>query len=108
MSIKTSKCSVGSGYNGDSSMKPDEITGRLEAWNTQVAGDVFAVWGHVFDDVRGRFRDDTTIRTSAIPVSELPNLKQGYVVETRNSRYLLGKSLADALSAVTIEVKADA
>jgi hypothetical protein len=64
-----------------------EITGRLENWVPQFN----ILWGHVHDDVRKRFEDGTWIHTSSIFNVNLKDLKEGDVVQTLNSSYLLGK-----------------
>jgi len=64
----------------------EEVTGRLENW--YVANGV--VWGNLHDDVRKRWDDGEHIRTSTVQGSTT-NLKEGEVVKTRNSLYLLGK-----------------
>lgn len=76
-----------------------EITGRLEGWSPQSSPALseFIIWGEVYDDIHGRFPDGRTIHTSGIPVDELPNLRAGYVVETRNSNYLLGEELGNKM-----------
>jgi hypothetical protein len=67
----------------------NEITGRLEKWVIQERGlEEFVVWGHVYDDTRERFPDGTMIHTSGIRSRPL---KEGDVVTTRNSTYLLGE-----------------
>jgi hypothetical protein len=68
-------------------MSNDEITGRLENW-THISGKV--IYGNVYNDARERFPDGTFMRTSRI-VSPLENLREGQVIITLNSRYLLGK-----------------
>ncbi len=66
-----------------------KLTGRLEGWSIQqVTKKEFIVWGSVFDDVHKRFFDGQRIHTSGIKSRPL---KEGDVVETRNSTYLLGK-----------------
>ena len=72
-------------------MKRTKITGRLEEWFIgREIGDEFLVWGHCYDDVHERFFDGQLIHTSGIRIRPL---KEGDVVETRNSTYLLGKQL---------------
>ena len=64
----------------------NEVTGRLEnwyRWGSMIVGDVYG-------DVRERFEDGQSIHTSSIK-GDRDNLKEGDVVQTRNSRYLLGK-----------------
>lgn len=70
------------------------IDARLENWFTQeitrYATESCVIFGYIFDDKKGRFKDDTWISTSFINKTEF---KEGEVVETMNSRYLLGKRL---------------
>ena len=69
-----------------------EVTGRLEFWHVSVpaiTGEVM-VWGDVYDDERGRFNNGTYIHTSGCENKEY---KEGDVVVTRNSTYLLGEKL---------------
>ena len=64
----------------------NEVTGRLEnwyRWSSMIIGDVYG-------DVRERFEDGQSIHTASIK-GDRDNLKEGDVVQTRNSRYLLGK-----------------
>lgn len=66
-----------------------EITGTLEGW-CQDNLYAYIIWGNVFGDSKGRFRDGTRIHTSYItPPSE--EWKEGAIVTTRNSVYKLGK-----------------
>jgi len=70
------------------------LTGRLENWYVDVFGqDV--IWGEIHDDIRGRWRDGHYVHTSSIPGLDKLELKEGAVIHTLNSVYLLGKSLAD-------------
>lgn len=66
-----------------------EITGRLEGWHKDPVFNI--IWGHIFDDVRGRFVNGTLIHTSSL--NSKPPFKEGSVVKTLNSKYLLGKPL---------------
>ena len=70
-----------------------EITGIIEAWRMdQVTKEEFIIWGFIYNDVHGRWGNDTYFHTSGIKNRKC---KQGDVVDTRNSRYELGASLAD-------------
>lgn len=70
------------------------LTGRIENWYVDVYG--FPVlWGDVYEDTKGRFKDGTHIHTSQITEKQVGELTEGYVLVTLNSVYLLGKSLAD-------------
>ena len=65
------------------------ITGRLESWYTGMEiGDEFIIWGDIYDDVNNRFGNGLHIHTSGIKKRDV---KEGDIVETRNSRYVLGK-----------------
>jgi hypothetical protein len=70
-----------------------KVTGRLENWIYDPLWNV--VWGNVYDDARKRFRDGEWIHTSDIPVTRVGRtgdvLKEGDIIKTLNSKYLLGK-----------------
>jgi hypothetical protein len=73
-----------------------EVTGTLENWRVQDWDNLeYVIWGNVNGDVNGRFRDGYYIHTSGITKSLHPvsSLKEGVVVHTRNSAYLLGGEL---------------
>jgi hypothetical protein len=63
-----------------------EVTGRLENWWYDATNHVF--WGYLYDDVKDRWRDGVHIHTS---MCHAPDAKEGDVIKTRNSTYLLGK-----------------
>lgn len=65
------------------------ITGRLENWVWDGVHSV--IWGFIYDDEKGRFRDGTWIHTSLIDRTKFKELKSGNVVKTLNSSYLLGE-----------------
>ena len=65
-----------------------EPTGRIEEWVLWNG----KIWGNIFDDKKGRFEDGIHIHTSSI-VPEGQKCKEGAVITTRNSAYLLGKSM---------------
>lgn len=67
-----------------------EVTGRLEDWTHDKEG-FNVIWGHVYEDVRGRFRDGTWIHTSVLRHPKIAVHKEGDIVRTLNSTYLLGK-----------------
>jgi len=70
-------------------MKRIKITGRLENWaREQVTRKEFIIWGDVYDDIHERWRDGQWIHTSGIKNRKC---KEGDVVTTRNSAYLLGR-----------------
>jgi len=62
----------------------DEVTGRLENW----AFNGRALCGQIFDDKKGRWPDGHAIKLSRVQACRL---REGGVVRTRNSIYLLGK-----------------
>lgn len=70
-----------------------EITGRLENWVYDSLWNV--VWGNCYDDIHKRFRDGEWIHTSDIPTTRNgrtgSTLKEGDIIKTLNSTYLLGK-----------------
>lgn len=71
--------------------KDELITGRLEGWRYDVMYHV--LWGYLYEDVNKRWEDGQYIHTSTlqIKIDDIPTLKEGDVVHTRNSTYLLGK-----------------
>lgn len=64
----------------------EKPTARLENWSYDASLNVF--WGNIYDDVRERWWDGAYIHTSHCPE---PDAKEGDVVVTLNSTYLLGK-----------------
>ena len=68
-----------------------EITGRLIDWEYDGVNHV--VWGHLVEDTRKRFRDGAKIHTSNLSMSrkDAKELKNGDIVKTRNSLYLLSE-----------------
>jgi hypothetical protein len=76
-------------------MKKNEITGTLENWYVeQVTDEEFVINGHVYGDIHRRFEPGAFIHTSGIKNREV---KEGDVVETRNSRYKLGRPMNETL-----------
>ena len=72
------------------------ITGRIDRWfREQVTNKEFIIWGCIYNDIDERWRDGTYFHTSGIKNRKC---KEGDVVETRNSRYELGKSLAEMIN----------
>ena len=68
---------------------PIEITGTLENWYIkQVTNEEFIIWGEIYNDVHKRFDDGTFVHTSGIKNRKV---KDGDIVNTRNSIYKLGK-----------------
>lgn len=81
--------------NEKKNTKLSDVTGFLKDWNIQqVSKKEFIVWGNVFDDVMERFPDGMRIHTSGIKNRPL---KEGDIVTTRNSKYLLGKPLKSCI-----------
>ena len=62
------------------------VKGLLENWYPFG----YVMVGEIHDDKDKRFDDGTTIRTSTVQ-GDMTNLKEGDVIETLNSTYLLGK-----------------
>lgn len=70
-----------------------QVTGRLEGWSIILMyEDMYYLVGHVYDDIKGRFVDGALIHTSIITEGRHPHaqLKEGDVVHTTYSSYLLG------------------
>ena len=63
-----------------------DVKGLLDNWYPFGYG----IAGEIYDDKDKRFDDGTTIRTSTVQ-GDMTNLKEGDVIQTLNSRYLLGK-----------------
>lgn len=75
-------------------MSEQQITGTLHNWYLgKNYGEEYILWGDIRGDIHGRFPDGSWIHTSGIKHSDFPveSLKEGDVVKTRNSTYLLGK-----------------
>lgn len=62
------------------------VTARLEAWQ-DLGG---SLSGYIFDDVKQRFSNGTFVYTSSIQGTHT-TLKEGDIVQTRNSLYHLGR-----------------
>ncbi len=73
----------------------DEVTGILDDWIVDPLGRS-VIWGHIRNDKAGRFRDGDYIHTSFISLDAVgfEALKEGDMVYTRNSYYLLGTKAA--------------
>lgn len=73
----------------------DEVTGILDDWIVDPLGRS-VIWGNIRNDKAGRFRDGTNIHTSFINLDAVgfKALKEGDIVKTRNSSYLLGTKAA--------------
>jgi hypothetical protein len=68
----------------------NNVTGRIENWHVSMpdeSGEIM-VWGDVYGSYM--FNDGTYIHTSGCPNTEY---KEGDIVTTRNSTYLLGKKV---------------
>lgn len=68
-----------------------DVTGRIENWTLYEQERV--VIGNLYDDIHGRWGEGQVITTSRLlPMSMQANtIKEGAVVSTQNSHYLLGK-----------------
>jgi len=62
----------------------DKITARLENWQLVFNN----LYGDIYDDSKNRFEDGKWIKLSKINAVEL---KEGDIIQTMNSKYLLGK-----------------
>lgn len=73
-------------------MQHNEITARIENWFVSaIAPDAFIITGHIYDDVLGRWPDGSAFRSSLVVAPLADQLAEGVVVQTLNSRYLLGQ-----------------
>lgn len=63
-----------------------EIDGTLENWGIYFT----CIIGNIFNDIKGRFKDNTVIKTSKV-IDNIYELKEGDIFSTKNSTYLLGK-----------------
>lgn len=77
----------------------EEITGRIENW----VFDSECIWGNLYDDVHKRWEEGTHVYTSKV-VSPKDNIKEGEVVKTQNSKYLLGKPYEKVLNKTLGEI----
>lgn len=69
----------------------EEYDGVLENWSTYLARMVI---GRLVRDRKKRFIDNTVIHTSSLQEDiDMSSLKEGDIIRTRNSIYLLGKQL---------------
>ena len=67
-----------------------EVTGRLEFWVLDLVHNV--LWGNIYDDIHNRWGDGRHIHTSDLKSDNPKSFKEGDIIETRNSSYLLGKA----------------
>lgn len=76
----------------------DHHDGVLDDWIAFGSSDSTIVMGRIDHDMKGRFPDGSVITTSKIS-TPTADLKPGAIVETMNSRYLLGRpAIAEAQS----------
>ncbi len=70
-----------------------EFTGTLEDWWYDEINHV--IWGNIYGDSKGRFREGAYIHTSNLRMSkkEMLDHQEGDEVLTMNSRYRLGRKL---------------
>lgn len=73
--------------SSDRTVKP---TGRIENWHLCSFAGGYWLEGNVHEDARGRFPDGAYFHTSGI-VGDHADLKEGSVVQTVYSIYILGK-----------------
>ena len=66
------------------------ITGRLENWSLDPSFNM--MWGHIYGDIHKRFYDGAFIHTSSLKHPVKTEHKEGDIIQTRNSTYLLGKA----------------
>lgn len=66
-----------------------KLTGRLEDWSVDGVNSI--IWGKIYDDVHKRWYEGKQIHTSYIENVRDMELKEGDIVKTLNSTYLLGK-----------------
>mgnify|MGYP000344747418 CR=1 FL=1 len=62
------------------------LTGKLRNWFYDPTKNI--VWGNIYDDSRSRFPDGTWVHTSDV-TTPLEDIKQGEIIHTMNSHYLL-------------------
>ena len=69
-----------------------EIHGVIQDWvvDTYRSTGFYVARGTIVGDTKGRWEDGHWIRTSAI-MSSVVNLKEGDIIQTRNSNYILGR-----------------
>ena len=68
-----------------------DITGRLENWVLDASFNM--MWGEIYDDVHNRWWNGAHIHTSTLKHPIKTEHKEGDIIQTRNSTYLLGKAL---------------
>lgn len=67
-----------------------DYTAKLEDWYVDISG---SICGNIYGDSKDRFKDGSPIKTSyTLPMSmQVSSPKEGIIIFTRNSSYLLGK-----------------
>jgi hypothetical protein len=71
------------------------VTGKLENWKVfKIVDGVCLIWGNVYGDSKDRFVEGARIHTSAIK-SDGKHFKQGDIIDTMYSIYLLGAPLEE-------------
>jgi len=68
-----------------------EVTARLENWGFLGK----ALYGEVYEDKKQRWKDGHPIKLSRITVTHCRGLREGMIVKTLNSSYLLGKEAGE-------------
>lgn len=68
----------------------DNVTARLENWG----GLWNNLYGEIYDDIRCRWKDGQHVQVSRTDVA-VDEMKEGDIIKTRNSTYLLGKPCYD-------------
>lgn len=77
----------------------------IDQWTVAVDGSKTVIVGSILNDAAGRFSDGEIIHTSRIS-TERRDLREGAIVQTRNSQYRLGtrsKTIPDKHLAVTAQ-----
>ena len=67
-------------------MSQQEYTARLEDWTIMIV----CAYGEIHDDIHERWENGHRIRTSTV-IEANREPKEGDIIKTRNSTYLLGK-----------------
>jgi len=65
-----------------------KLDGRLEQWYTEEAHGGHVIWGYLHNDPNRRFMEGAFVYTSLV-FDQI--IEEGVVVQTTNSRYLMGK-----------------
>ena len=67
-----------------------KMTGKLENWVLVEDQGVLIVFGSIYGDQKTRFANGVHMFTSNV-LTSVSKIKEGNVIQTLNSRYLLGK-----------------